>query len=353
MILLILNNINMLRIFTLLLLLNSTVSAQNIHSYLFVDQSKPNTSNSFLVGDTVNSQPYYSFGTKVNGIRQPTFKEEWVNNDNTVWASLANTQPSKEVSFSLITSNALSGTTGTGAFIVKTNDSNSFSLSANSYGGTIGWENVLNTKIFLAAETIETNAVFKTTGSITVYGADESGAISIPENILGYFSSNESGRTGLLIKNSNIGAASTAAITLQQGSYTNWLGTYSANSTSNLYLPGSFVVESNSPNGILLSASSSNDGSYGSIRFAVNSSIAATISATSFLIGTASEFTSSILTVSSDSRGVLFPRLTSKQIQNINDPIEGLFLYDKTRKKYTFFNGKCWEEMCSKPIIDL
>lgn len=54
---------------------------------------------------------------------------------------------------------------------------------------------------------------------------------------------------------------------------------------------------------------------------------------------------SSVLDVSSSSKGVLFPRLTTAERDLIQDPAEGLLIYNSSKKVYEFFNGSSWLTM--------
>jgi hypothetical protein len=123
------------------------------------------------------------------------------------------------------------------------------------------------------------------------------------------------------------------------------------NSNSKIYSPGSLVIRGEGD--IVLSTSSAINGNYGQLRFAVNNNEIARFTDASLLIGTMFEISSSALTIESSSRGILLPRLTTEQIRNISNPEEGIMMYNKDRKKYWFFDGNTYQEMCSKPILDL
>ena len=61
------------------------------------------------------------------------------------------------------------------------------------------------------------------------------------------------------------------------------------------------------------------------------------------LIGTTVDAPSSLLTLSSTFKGVLFPRLTTSQVGAISLPVEGLWLYDSTLHAYKYWNGTIWK----------
>jgi hypothetical protein len=60
-------------------------------------------------------------------------------------------------------------------------------------------------------------------------------------------------------------------------------------------------------------------------------------------IGTTSPHSSSILDLNSTSQGLLLPRLNTAQVLSINNPAEGLFVYNTTTKKPVFFDGTAWK----------
>lgn len=54
---------------------------------------------------------------------------------------------------------------------------------------------------------------------------------------------------------------------------------------------------------------------------------------------------SAILDVSSSSKGVLIPRLTSTQRQAISAPATGLLVFDDTQKAFYFYSGAAWSKI--------
>ena len=65
-------------------------------------------------------------------------------------------------------------------------------------------------------------------------------------------------------------------------------------------------------------------------------------------IGTSSPHSSSILDVSSTSKGVLVPRLTQSQMTNLSNPVAGLQIYNTTNKCMYTYSGTAW--ICEKKI---
>lgn len=51
---------------------------------------------------------------------------------------------------------------------------------------------------------------------------------------------------------------------------------------------------------------------------------------------------SAVLDISSSNKGVLFPRLTTQERDLIQNPAEGLLIYNKTKRIYEFFNSVEW-----------
>jgi hypothetical protein len=57
---------------------------------------------------------------------------------------------------------------------------------------------------------------------------------------------------------------------------------------------------------------------------------------------------SAIVDITSTTKGVLLPRLTSTQRTAISSPATGLFLYDTTDNEYEYYNGTAWTAIQSK-----
>lgn len=70
-------------------------------------------------------------------------------------------------------------------------------------------------------------------------------------------------------------------------------------------------------------------------------------------IGTTNPHSSSILDVSSTTKGMLIPRMTMAQRTSINSPLEGLTVYqiDGTKGFY-YFNGSIWEKLTNNIPAD-
>jgi hypothetical protein len=62
----------------------------------------------------------------------------------------------------------------------------------------------------------------------------------------------------------------------------------------------------------------------------------------SVLVNTTTDVASSVLTVNSTTKGVLFPRMTTAQKNAIATPANGLMVYDTDLARPCFFNGATW-----------
>jgi len=59
---------------------------------------------------------------------------------------------------------------------------------------------------------------------------------------------------------------------------------------------------------------------------------------------------SALLDVSSNSKGVLFPRMTTAKRDSIVLPVQGLIIYNTTTNCLNYFNGSAWMELCGDCI---
>jgi uncharacterized protein (TIGR02145 family) len=61
---------------------------------------------------------------------------------------------------------------------------------------------------------------------------------------------------------------------------------------------------------------------------------------------------SSILDVSSDSKGILIPRLTGAQRASISEPATGLMVFDTDINTFCFYDGASWQYLITKAYAD-
>lgn len=73
------------------------------------------------------------------------------------------------------------------------------------------------------------------------------------------------------------------------------------------------------------------------------------IQAQSAGIGTTTPNSSAVLDVTSSSKGILIPRLTTAQRDAIVNPANGLLIYNSTVKQYNFYNGTRWQQVNGIP----
>lgn len=62
--------------------------------------------------------------------------------------------------------------------------------------------------------------------------------------------------------------------------------------------------------------------------------------------------TSAKLQIESQTKGFLMPRLTSSQMFGMNNPAEGLMIYNSSENQFFYFNGTTWVAMPSKPASE-
>ncbi len=67
-------------------------------------------------------------------------------------------------------------------------------------------------------------------------------------------------------------------------------------------------------------------------------------------IGTASPDSSAVLDVSGTTKGLLIPRMSSTDRQNIVDPAKGLMVYDTTNTAFYYFTGTGWLELLAGSV---
>lgn len=66
-------------------------------------------------------------------------------------------------------------------------------------------------------------------------------------------------------------------------------------------------------------------------------------------IGTTTPNTSAALEIKSDSSGILIPRLSTTQMQTINNPAEGLMIFNNTKNQYMVFKSGEWTSLTPVP----
>ena len=174
----------------------------------------------------------------------------------------------------------------------------------------------------------------------------------MPPHAEGYFISTGSGGNSIVVEDREApGADGFSAVILKQNGITNSIQTISSSSTSLFKSAGTFLIQSENSNGMLFNAVAGPEGSYGSIRFAINDDELVRIDASrSVLIGTETPSECCILAITSQHQGVKLPTMTSWERQHIKNPEEGTEVYDTDLHKKCVFTGKYWEKLYSKRI---
>ncbi len=313
------------------------------------------TLNSTYVSSYITSSLSAAPGNGVSIVNNATFSVLYSGSDNSTWAKLqAPSSSGTPVALTLFANANMSSNNINGAYTIDIG-SNKFSFSTDSKGGHVGFENIVGSNISIDASSITTTARYSSTSTVSASGliaSDNNYSIgAIPSNIQGYFQSTIGALSGVLVENQSTGINAMAAISFRQNGITNIVGTYSTNSTSAFYTPGSLVIEAANSNGIMLNTKPGNDVRYGSISFGINSTEVGRFDESySLLIGTKMSTPSAILTIYSTTRGALLPRMTIEQMFSISNPEEGLELYNTTIHKKCIYTDKGWEEINSRPL---
>jgi len=187
-----------------------------------------------------------------------------------------------------------------GAFKINTPD-NTLQLAADEQGGLLGWTNLSgSTRLTLSADAVGIYGGLTANGSIT-------------------------SKSGLGVVNAgsaSIDISSTSIMFKSDGVY-DFVGIKSSNVSSTF---NAFVIESNSSGGIYLNSFGGHFNTSGSIRLAINSN-------------TVAKFTKN---------GFQTMKLHNNEILNIEDPEEGIIIYNNDLHNFVFYNGTYWRPFDSK-----
>ena len=232
---------------------------------------------------------------------------------------------------------------------IQDNAANKFGLMLTGNSGAIGWEDGVNKQLVINASEITTNGTLHSSNFIlSNRGLVVSDQLLVtsenPEFMQGYFFSKEK-QSGLLISNVSDELNALAGLYIKQGKVTNFIGTTSSKTSTQSFFGGSFLMESNSPNGIVFNAKSFNNGDNhtDAISFASNNFVFARLGWDgSFNIGPGAMNSSAAFSVRSNNKGVILPKMKSREIRNIINPEEGLIVYDLDLHKYCFYTPKGW-----------
>ncbi|OIR01327.1 hypothetical protein GALL_166150 [mine drainage metagenome] len=307
------------------------------------------------VSSNISSSISAALGNGASLEKYAVYNDTYYGSDNKAFAKLvAPTSSGTACTYTLYTTANLSPDNYKAGFVIDQGSGNNFQIGTNNLSSAnMGWDKTPGTILTFNAGIINTNAEIrdwasiKTHSGILSYAGDLSN-ITIPSNIQAYLLSNSDSSNGILIENQNSGNNAFAAVLFREQGVTNSLGTYSETGNSNYYLQGSFVMEGENPNGILISTKADKNAEYGSIRFGINSIEVARFNPSgSFTLGAIENEPSAIFSISSTTKGVLITRMSKLQRLAISQPAKGLIIYDLTMNKLTFHNGKKWEIICS------
>jgi len=271
-------------------------------------------------------------------------------------ASTGNNQNSI-TSLSIFTSSSTFPNNLNGAIYINQGGAKQFGLQVDSSGAILGWTDSAQQPLFVHASYIGTNAEFLDnslikSGTGLLVSNGNLLASSMPPHAEGYFISTGSGGNSIVVEDREApGADGFSAVILKQNGITNSIQTISSSSTSLFKSAGTFLIQSENSNGMLFNAVAGPEGSYGSIRFAINDDELVRIDASrSVLIGTETPSECCILAITSQHQGVKLPTMTSWERQHIKNPEEGTEVYDTDLHKKCVFTGKYWEKLYSKRI---
>lgn len=310
-----------------------------------------------LVSSSVSSAYSSALGNGASVTERGIYEYAFKGSDNTSYTVLKAPTEDQPVSLTLYTSANVACNNRLGSFAINTGDGNTFSFSTiGSDKAVIGWNDPnAGTRITLSATSIETNAdiiqhgIFQSTSGIAV-STENFNDLKFDPNTQAYFSSANPGNTGITIENLNVALGSGSGITLKQGSISNWIGTISGASNSELYLPGTLTLQSHGTGGILLSTITNQDSDQSSIRFAIGSKEVFRVSGSSIMIGTVLENPSLILRIESHRQGVLLPTLTTDEMLDMGNPPVGTIIYNVTLKTFCTYDGDGWNQVLTRKI---
>jgi len=246
-------------------------------------------------------------------IQHAIFSEKTIGAGNIPWLQANAPEASGGVNVQLNTFANLNTSNYNGTIKINTPDGNTFQMSTSVGGAQFGWTKPdSSTKLMLTAGSIYATGQFTADGLLTSH-------------------------TGLIIGDSNVSGwqFSSTSLTLTDDHERLSIETSSSWNSA-------FLVNSNSPGGIVFSTVTGKGGYDGPIMFAPNSNIMASITSNGFVIGNGLAGSSAILTLISTNKGFIPPKLTDDQIFGIDNPDEGVEVYSIDHHAPAFFNGTCW-----------
>ena len=207
-----------------------------------------------------------------------------------------------------------------GSYNINIPNGNTLQIATGDNGGYVGWTDPNpNTKLSLGAGTIDI------TGHLVV----ENSITSV---------------IGVTVGNPNLSNASLSynSLTFSNANGVQCFVGTGVGYTNGHSQEGALVVMNKSAGGIILDASTSIFDNSNAITFVINANEIGKFESSGLIIGQGFGDPSAILSINSQKQGVLIPRCTTEQIFNINNPSEGLLVYNLDYHKIVFYNGNYW-----------
>ncbi len=230
----------------------------------------------------------------------------------------------------VVTGNSLSQTTATGTDNWNGVDVTIPSLTANFAGSTVNGNGLAITTgtVTQTLGTITGNGVNLTLGTTSNGGTQNGVLLSTPA--LTQTAAVTSNFTGLNLSSAGALVQNTAAGTL------NWKGL-------NIQMPNiTQTTGTVTSKGIAITG--------GTVTSGTAYSLVADANAGSAGFGTLTPAASSLLELSSTSKGFLPPRMNSTQRDAISSPATGLFIYDTSSSQFDFYNGATWSAISGSTV---
>jgi hypothetical protein len=209
-----------------------------------------------------------------------------------------------------------------------------FGIRTNLAEGTIGWLDTLSSELIIEASEIKTTAPFFDENIITsttglVVSNQPGWPTGMPDNTLAYFYSQNDGGAEILVQDEEDGSKpGFAALRLEHGQFTTTLATLGSFSTALNSASEAFLIQTNSPNGVVFNINTEGSSNTAAFRFCINSDEIAQLT----------------------SNGFSLPGLSDRELRTIKSPQDGQIEYNGTIHKYCFYAGDHWEELNSRPL---
>jgi len=277
--------------------------------------------------------------------------------DYSASATLTTTGLNGAVSFNLLTRSNDNPNNMVGSYRIYQGPDKVFSIAVDSLGAKIGWNTYAGNTLSLDASHIVTGGEIHAGSFISTstgfFASDGDPHPLVPVGTLASFCSSHAAQTTIMIDNQFSGIGSAAGIKFNANGSAGSLFSY-ANGDASINNSGTLQLESNNSHGLIFNAIGASSESSVSIRFYINTQERGRFTNMGdFLVGTNTSEPSSILTVESKSKGVLFPRMTTQEMRAIPHPAEGLVIYNLSVHELCIFDGTQWKIEPSRPLDEI